>query len=281
MTQPVLSVLMTAFNREQYIAEAIESVLASTFKNFELIIVDDNSTDNTAAIAKKYAAVEDRIVYYQNPANLGQFANRNKAASYAKGTYLKYLDSDDTIEPNGLELMVNAMEYYPAAGLGFCHTIGKAQKNFPFIITSTDAFNTHFFNGGLLFTGPSGLIIKKQLFEHVKGFEEFGMPADNHLSLKLAAYAPVVAIEPSLFKWREHDGQVYNQNKENYFNILHNHNFIKDIITNHSPLSISKNKKILYNTKKIFYLNLLKVFFKKGKPFLALKILKAHYKQNH
>ena len=63
---PLVSVLMTAFNREQFIAEAIDSVLASTYTNFELIILDDGSADNTVAIAKQYEAIDASVRVYVN-----------------------------------------------------------------------------------------------------------------------------------------------------------------------------------------------------------------------
>ena len=74
----LVSVLMTSFNREKYIAEAIESVLASTYKDFELIIVDDCSKDNTVGIAKKYEELDSRVKVYINEVNLGDYPNRNK-----------------------------------------------------------------------------------------------------------------------------------------------------------------------------------------------------------
>ncbi|MBK8712927.1 MAG: glycosyltransferase family 2 protein [Niastella sp.] len=94
---PLVSVLMTAYNRQQFIAEAIESVLASTYQNWELIIVDDGSKDDTVAVTKSYAEKDNRIHVYVNEKNLGDYPNRNKAAFYANGKYLKYLDSDDLI----------------------------------------------------------------------------------------------------------------------------------------------------------------------------------------
>ena len=116
--QPLVSVLMTAYNREQYIGEAIQSVLDSTYTNFELIIVDDCSNDATVSIAKGYESKDKRIKVYVNEKNLGQFPNRNCAASYARGKYLKYLDSDDTIMNFGLGYCVEQMEKFPEAGMG-------------------------------------------------------------------------------------------------------------------------------------------------------------------
>jgi glycosyltransferase involved in cell wall biosynthesis len=113
----MVSVLMTAYNREKYIAEAIESVLASSFKDFELIIVDDCSKDHTVEIARRYTS-DPRVQVHVNEKNLGDYPNRNRAASFARGKYLKYLDSDDVIYPHGLEVMVSSMERFPEAVLG-------------------------------------------------------------------------------------------------------------------------------------------------------------------
>jgi glycosyltransferase involved in cell wall biosynthesis len=270
--KPLVSVLMTAFNREKYIAEAIESILGSTYTNFELIIVDDCSNDKTVEIAKGYEVIDKRIKVYKNKTNLSQFPNRNKAASYAKGTYLKYVDSDDIIYPFSLRMMVDAMQQFPDAALGFCLTHGACRFPLPYKINSADAFKQHFFEGGLLFVGPSGLIIKRKVFEAVRGFEEFGMPSDNHLTLKIAAHYPVVAMNRDLFWWRVHVGQVFSQNKENYFNIVNNYRYTKDIILHYSPLESADNKKMLGNQKKIFLKNLYRLAIIKGKPLIALRL---------
>jgi glycosyltransferase involved in cell wall biosynthesis len=96
-TKPLVSVLMTVYNREKYISEAIESVMASTYQNWELIIVDDRSKDTSVEIARHYETQDKRIKVYVNEANLGDYPNRNKAASYAEGKYLKYVDASRAI----------------------------------------------------------------------------------------------------------------------------------------------------------------------------------------
>ncbi len=175
--KPLVSVLMTSYNRQQYIAEAIESVLASTYTDFELIICDDASNDDTVAIARQYQEKDSRIKVYVNAVNLSQFANRNKAATYATGKYLKYVDSDDIIYPFMLQVMVEGMKLFPDAALGFCLTFGPCKKPLPYKIDSPAAYRQHFFEGGLLFVGPSGIIVDRKAFESVNGFEEYGMPA--------------------------------------------------------------------------------------------------------
>lgn len=274
MNEPTsfVSVLITAFNREQFISQAIESVLSSTFTNYELIIVDDFSTDSTVEIAKSYERNDSRIKVFVNEKTLTQFANRNKAASYAKGEFLKYVDSDDIIYPHTLQIMIEGMRRFPEAALGFCLKSTIAEKPLPYKLKAEESYRRHFFGGGLLFVGPSGLIIKRKAFEKVGGFEEFGMPSDNHLTLKIAAKYPVVAMPRDLFWWRIHDGQVFNQNKTNYYNILNNYNYVRDILINHSPLTKEENDRLLFNYKKKFAFHIF-TLIRRFKPAIAFKIL--------
>lgn len=276
---PIVSVLMTAFNRQNYIAEAIESVLNSTFTDFELIIADDASTDNTLAIAREYEAKDTRIKVYKNDGNLGQFGNRNKAASYATGKYLKYLDSDDIIYPYSLKMMVDALEAFPEAGLAFCLTHGPCKKPLPYIIESEEALQQHFFEGGLLFCGPSGLLFKRVVFESVGMFEEYGMPSDNHLTLKIASQYSVVAVNRDLFWWRLHAEQVFSLNKGNDINIFNNYAYTKDVVSKHFRLSDQKKNLIMRNQKKIFFSNIFRLVFKEGKLGTAFTLLSLITKQ--
>src|ERR1700683_2785622 len=97
MTSPLVSVLITVYNRERYLAAAVDSVLAQTMQDFEVIIVDDLSTDRSVEIAQTYAARVPRIRFLRNERNLGDYPNRMQAAEQARGRYLKYVDSDDLI----------------------------------------------------------------------------------------------------------------------------------------------------------------------------------------
>lgn len=276
---PIVSVLMTAFNRQDYIADAIQSVLNSTFTDFELIIVDDASTDNTLAIASEYEARDNRIKIYKNDQNFGQFGNRNRAASYATGKYLKYLDSDDIIYPYGLKLMVDALELFPEAGLAFCLTYGPCEKPLPYLITSEKALHQHFFEGGLLFCGPSGLIFKREIFKSVGMFEDFGMPSDNHLTLKIASRFSVVAVNRDLFWWRSHPQQAFSLNIGNDINIFNNYAFTKDLVGKHLLFSDQIKNLIMTNQKKIFFSNIFRLVFRLGKLGTAFTLLSLFFKQ--
>jgi len=205
--EPLVSVLMTSFNREKYIAFAIESVLKSTYKNFELIIVDDASEDETVKIAKQYAAEYDRITVYVNEKNLGDYPNRNKVATFAKGKYLKYVDSDDYIYPNGLEIMVNSMEQFPDAGFGLCSLKSDSKKPFPFILNPKEAYEYHFFGPGLFHKGPLTAIFLKSAFDKMGGFKEDRMISDTDMWHRMALKYPVVLMPDGIVWQRRHEEQ--------------------------------------------------------------------------
>ena len=107
--QPLVSVIMPAYNSEKYIGKSIESVLAQDYEKFELIIVDDGSKDGTKSIVEQYAKNDIRIKLLEQ-ANQGVSAARNKGLDTATGEYVAFLDSDDLWDADNLSVMVQAAE---------------------------------------------------------------------------------------------------------------------------------------------------------------------------
>ena len=242
---PVISVLMTAYNRENFIGQAIESVIASTFKEWELIIVDDCSKDETLNIAISYAATDNRIRVYQNELNLGDYPNRNKAASYACGIYIKYLDSDDVIFPEGLQYCVSHMERFPASGMGMLYLRDRHMQH-SMMMTSEQAIRHHFFDGSVLSIGPSGSIYKRDLFEKIKGFDTgYGVASDNMFNLVMAIHTPVVFFHRVFFDYRIHDAQE-NKNEKGY--LVQNYLYNKDIL-DHPQLPLTQKQRLYLRRK--------------------------------
>lgn len=114
---PILSVLMPVFNSEQFVAEAIESILNQTFKDFEFLILDDASTDKSFEIIKDFEKKDPRIKVYQNEKNIGVVESRNKLISLSKGKYIAWLDSDDIAIKNRFEKQINFVEAHPEIGM--------------------------------------------------------------------------------------------------------------------------------------------------------------------
>ncbi len=102
-SNPAISVVMATYNREQYLEESISSILNQTFQDFEFIIVDDASTDNTRSILRKYQQ-HPKIKIYTNPINRGLAASRNKAIGEANGQWIAFQDDDDVSHPERLAL---------------------------------------------------------------------------------------------------------------------------------------------------------------------------------
>src|SRR5690348_472074 len=116
---PEISVLIPVYNTEKYIGKTIESVLNQTFRDFELIILDDCSTDKTYEICSKYATSDQRVVLHRNARNLGMMANWNQGLVYCNQKYFAKLDADDLWHERMLEECYAIMEKNPGVGLVF------------------------------------------------------------------------------------------------------------------------------------------------------------------
>jgi glycosyltransferase involved in cell wall biosynthesis len=197
---------MTAYNREKYIGQAIESVLASSYTNFELIIVDDRSRDQTVEIAYSFAARDSRIKVYVNEANLGDYPNRNKAASYAQGKYLKYVDADDMLYDYGLDVMVRFTEMFPESGFGLgCYP--SDDRPFPYLLTPREIYLESFGKGNHFDRAPGSGFIKNEVFRAVGGFSGKRMIGDYEFWFKISRYYSMVKLPLDLYWNRLHPDQ--------------------------------------------------------------------------
>ncbi|MBP3819462.1 MAG: glycosyltransferase family 2 protein [Butyrivibrio sp.] len=115
----LVSVITPVYNAEKYLKETIESVINQTYKNIELILVDDQSVDKSASIINKYLVQNANIVYYQQPNNMGAGVARNKGLELARGQYIAFLDADDVWEETKIEKQIHLMGEKKAS---FCYT---------------------------------------------------------------------------------------------------------------------------------------------------------------
>jgi glycosyltransferase involved in cell wall biosynthesis len=259
--KPLVSVLLTAYNRQSFIAEAIESVLASIYQNFELIIVDDASQDDTLVIAESFASKDSRIKVYKNEKNLGDYYNRNKAAYYAKGRYLKYVDSDDLIMPWCLDVMVYGMEQHFEAALGISSNQSE-NKVYPHLLSSAEAYRAYYYKNQLLSSGPTASIIRREAFERIGGFSGENYIGDTELWFRLARASPVVCLPPGLVYWREHEGQQIVEERKNDLVELKRFELDRIILKNiETPLPANECSIILQNLRNIKTRNAIKSFF--------------------
>ena len=143
----LVSIIMPSYNTADYIAESINSVIAQTYTNWELIIVDDCSTDDTDAVVTEFH--DDRIIYLKNDKNSGAAVSRNRAIMEAKGRWIAFLDSDDLWLPEKLEKQIHFME----------------ENYYHFSYTNYAEINSEGKKTGILVTGPKK-ITKAGMFNY-------------------------------------------------------------------------------------------------------------------
>ena len=279
LNKPLVSVLMTAYNRSKYISEAIESVLNSSYENFELIIVDDCSSDNTFEIASQYVENESRVRVYKNEYNLGDYPNRNKAAEFANGKYIKYLDSDDIIYPYGLAIMVESMETFPTAGFGFSVRPFSGSPN-PRLLTPYESYRYNYHSKEIFGRSPGSAIIKLDAFNKVGGFTGKRQIGDMEFWNIIARKYAVVTFSMDLMWDRIHGEQEQSYDDEDE-KINMRDKVIREALSHEDcPLEVGDRKLAL----KIYEASLAKIvlykLFRYGDLMGAIKlknVLKLNY----
>jgi glycosyltransferase involved in cell wall biosynthesis len=260
---------MTSFNREKLIQESIESVLSQSYTDFELIIVDDCSSDLTWKIVKEYENKDSRIKAFRNVSNVGDYPNRNIAASYATRKYIKYLDSDDILNQGALAHMLSIMEQHPNCPLGLVG-VGCHLKKFESMkLEPEDSFRQIFFKGSIIGCGPSFSILRTSEFWKFGGFSLGRHLSDVQLWLKILSNFPVCLFDESLVYWRKHEQQEFSIGEKSNFHLFNSyHIYLNALLTSDCPLGIEEREMAIRNIKNRYSRNIL-VSFLSGKLKLS------------
>jgi glycosyltransferase involved in cell wall biosynthesis len=248
---------MTAYNREQFIAEAIESVLNNSYRNIELIIVDDGSTDKTIDIAKGYEQSDSRVKVYINQKNLGDYPNRNKAATYATGDFMMYVDSDDKLNPDTINKIFNSVS--DITTLNFA--MYWSHSNDSFSLNSNEALTKHFFEKQFLYMGPGGTFIRRSFFNSIGSYpEKYGPANDMYFNLKACCFSSIHLFPFEFIYYRIHAGQEINNT---YSYLYNNYKYMRDAL-NELPIPFEKEKIkwFIKKNKRRFVVNLFLYFMK-------------------
>ncbi|MDD2921516.1 MAG: glycosyltransferase family 2 protein [Anaerolineales bacterium] len=207
-----VSVIIPTYNRADLILQTIGSVLAQTFTDYEIIVIDDGSTDNTAEILREL--IEAGKIQYVWQENKGESAARNHGLRLARGKYIAFLDSDDLWLPQKLEAQVTYLEAHPEAGL--------AQSAFAKFDDATGedlgTRNSAWFSGWIYpeilmhwsdLMAVDAVLIPAKVIEHVGGFDEtLRKGEDPDLWRRISRHYPFIAMPEVLTKVRVHSGSV-------------------------------------------------------------------------
>jgi len=262
---PKVSVCIPVYNGSDYIAESIESVLAQTYKDFQLIVVDNCSTDNTGEIVSNFQ--DPRLSYVRNTQNIGLVGNENRCLDLAKGQYIYILHHDDIMLPDNLERKVNLLDEHPEVGFVHSnillidgkgevvdHNIWCEDSRRDYIKNGREVFEKylaylHF--GASIFIGS--VLARKKCYEHLGGFSpELPHCHDSEMWMRMSLLYNVACIGTPLVKYRVH--QISASSKwGNYLSIpyLKEHyltaRMILNSYDNHIPESNTLKKQVSFS----------------------------------
>lgn len=215
---PLVTVLMAAYNAEKHIASAIQSILQQTYPNFELLIIEDCSTDNTLDEIKKFK--DSRIKLLQNVCNQGVVITRNRALTEANGAFIAVMDSDDIAVPDRIECLLNEFEAHPEYALigGHAHVIDHygIPTGQQFMVETDPSLLRYRLLLGNNFT-HSSIMMRTEVFREFNGYRT-PLAEDYDLFLRISTKYPVGNLDKVLLFYRDHTSGIskkYAQELEN------------------------------------------------------------------
>lgn len=206
---PKITVLMPVYNAENFLNESIDSILNQSFKDFEFLIINDASTDNSKKITMSYN--DKRIRYFENSKNLGVALTLNKGLKLAKGKYIARMDADDIAYPQRLEVEYNEIitDDKIAIVASFYNVIDENGK---YIFTVKDVSSAEEIYYFLQFRNclghPTIIFNKERIVNEFRGYDEKYEAEDNDLWLRVSKKYKIVKLNKALMKVR-----YSNQNK--------------------------------------------------------------------
>ncbi|MBC7389197.1 MAG: glycosyltransferase family 2 protein [Opitutaceae bacterium] len=246
-TQPLISICIPTYNGAEYLSQAIESALRQTFKDVEILIVDDCSTDNTLELAQKFAQGDPRVKVFKNEQNLGLVGNWNKCVTMAQGTWIKFLFQDDYLAPTCLEEMMkssaNQMLVIANRSYVFEKGISKKDKmdyrklerqfNFSTICKGVSQLNSEHFSkiiarypGINIWGEPTSMLIHKDAFEKLGYFNAlFKQTCDYEFWTRIGTNQGVSLVHQNLIYFRVHGKSTTMSNHEVKSYFVHFYDF--------------------------------------------------------
>lgn len=206
-----LSVIMSVYNSEKYLAQALRSILTQTYRDFEFLIVDDGSTDMSAEILMEVAEQDRRIKIITNPTNIGLTASLNKALRAARGALIGRMDADDIALPERFMEQITFLESHHDVGVvgtayEFIDAAGNSMGKKSVLTESNELRNA------LIRSNPflhSSVMIRKDLLDRVHGYDErYSKAQDYDLWMRLSPLCHLANLSEALMKKRFTSGMI-------------------------------------------------------------------------
>jgi glycosyltransferase involved in cell wall biosynthesis len=255
---PLFTVATVSFNSDKWIKQTIDSVLASNFSDFEFLISDDNSSDDTWEIINKYS-VNNLRVWRQNK-NIGEYENRNFLLSQAQGKYILFVDGDDILYKSTLRNLSEYVNYFQDA----CMIWGLNPQHFNFFVFPYLVYPEMLIN--LIYRtllpisviGLGEILFKTESLRNLGGFNISFKISDTHIKKRLSIIGPVLFIPIGMMYWREHESQASKLFFKNRLkSLLERFTIDKDIIYTCRKIISEKDYSIIKENIAISYSKLL------------------------
>lgn len=211
-----VSAIIPVYNTECFIQEAIESVLSQTYKDIELIIVDDASNDRTGEIARSFGS---RLTCISHSANMGPSAARNTGIKHALGKYIAFLDADDVWMPDKIKEQMELLENNNDIALVYSngYTVNSSGSQIGRFFDTIRPKGGFIFKELLLdnFIVTSSVIVRKDILNEIGGFNErFSLSEDFDLYLRIAEHYKIDFVDAPLLKHRIHSGSLSKKKRK-------------------------------------------------------------------
>lgn len=217
MSFPKVSVLVPTYNYGHFLAEALESIRRQDFQNFEVIISDDASADNTAEVAHRFVRQDDRFLFFRHEENIGMVKNWNWCLARARGTYVQFLFADDFfVRTDALSRLSGELDKFPGSGLAVASRyISDASSRLIYRLNDLGRSGNYagesvirrcLFRGANLIGEPSVVMFRRSLAQ--RGFDiEFRQAVDLEMWCYLCSQAEVSFLDEPLCAFRRHEAQ--------------------------------------------------------------------------
>lgn len=264
---PVVSIIMPVKDGQQFVAQAIESVLAQTYTNFELIIVNDGSTDLSAKIIEQYAFIDNRIKFISLENNYGVSVARNKGMELAIGRHISFIDSDDILAPSMIERLLKTVEITGADIVlsNYTSSLIELSKgdNIPNVLSPTKAVSSMLYQKKGFDSAPFAKLIdckllKDSQFIPEKRYEDLLLLPEIYLKANIIA-----KIDNRLYFYRRNREGFMLSNSEKHLDLLYVTDRLRHELSPKYPALeralIHRRFSALMNILKRFYQNNLKL----------------------
>lgn len=210
-TEKLVSIIIPCYNQAEFLGEAIESALAQTYRPFEVIVVDDGSTDHTSEVVARYPNV---MMVRQH--NQGTSTARNNGVRASSGAFLVFLDSDDRLLPHALKVGMEHSLNHPDSGFVFGHrreiaADGTPLSTNPFVPIDKDPYCQLILNCSVY--PPSLAMFRREVFESFTGFDPLIVGTEDYeLYLRITKSFPIFGYEEIITEYRRHNASMTSNN---------------------------------------------------------------------